>query len=914
MLDLPRILAGSAACVRGVTLGVPALLAVLWFRGRRRPRAACQPLALGPQAEWLAMIGLVAYVLVTRLAFVDAAAQPRWYFSQVGPLHMAEALRGEHVGQHWLGLLVNVQVLWEHQSPIMAPFAAAAQLALGPSLWLPTMLGAWWSLLAVLVAWRFGRSVESALFGVLFAGFVAVSPLQLTWARLGGIYIGAPVHVLVVLWCGWLVGLRRGMIAAFLLGVLAWTSVYQYFAARIGLGLAPIALWAGWWSSDRGAGRLAALTAAFVLGLATCVGLHHAANPTQSLWPSYPGYTGNRGESDSWQLLASAVTDLRSNTGTAVRAYFWRDRMGPLAASITGQVTPWTGTAFQADMTGGGLALLPVVLLGVLGLLQCLRHPRARALWLAFAAVSFLPIGLGVPSARRFLVFDAAWCAFAAFGLSTMLGSRVFAVIGARTRRRLAGGLIGAVGIWSAAAIALGAAALPPARSPIPFGESGFGDGLTCLACLRSGRSWQHEIEDGRMVILLDTDLDRENRTAPGGLWLYGKLAGLTAGSPDRFLDFYALVSNFDAEPPRIGYLGPHPPEDVPAALAGRIDASAPGAIVWWFSQPSAWERTLADALVAAGSSRSRPPLPPTGLSDRPSALGAHALRVETPWERRADALRALRGLVEPNPGRRCVRLELVAQRDYGQPPLAITPLGASDQPPEWGIASWQEVRAGTASLPIVEAIGFDSSPSPGGTPVVHLVDFWGARRTWTVGGAQRVEGHVDTRPLPLGRDCAVRQRGEWWVADPIAGTLAPVGRLVDVSLAGVMGVVPHGDDLLVATADQQLHVVNPQSGKVLRSFPATVVPTRRTHYGECAMLASGDGWIASLDQMRGQLYVYDDAGRPLGRVPLASTLGTSPMGLQAIRGSGGYLGVAHDLAVTTVRVVPDRACAAGAP
>ena len=65
-------------------------------------------------------------------------------------------------------------------------------------------------------------------------------------------------------------------------------------------------------------------------------------------------------------------------------------------------------------------------------------------------------------------------------------------------------------------------------------------------------------------------------------------------------------------------------------------------------------------------------------------------------------------------------------------------------------------------------------------------------------------------------------------------------------------------------------------------------------------MLATGDGWIASLDQMRGLLSVYDETGRPLGRLPLTRILSTSPMGLQAIHGMDDLLGVGHDLSVTT--------------
>ena len=407
--------------------------------------------------------------------------------------------------------------------------------------------------------------MESPLFGVLFAGLVAVSPLQLTWARLGGIYVGAPVHVLGVLWAGWVVGQRSGVFGALLLGVFAWTSVYHYFAARVGLSLAPIALWAGSWRRQRSVGRLVALTAAFGLALGACIARHHAVSPQQSLWPEYRGYAGNRGETTPWQVVSSALDDTRDNLGRAVRAYAWRDRMGPLAASLTGVLTPWTGTVLQAEVTGGGLALVPVVVLGVLGLLHCLRHPITRGLWLTFAGVTLLPILLGVPTARRFLAFDAAWCAFAAFGLSALLGSRVVRGLGVRTRGWLAAGVIGALGVWAAGAVAFGDASLPPSPTTMPFGESGFGDGHhLSLVRSHSARAWRQEILDGRLLVLFDTDVYRENPTAPGGLW-YGKLAALSAGRPAASSTSMPCCE-----------LRPEPPHSAPSRSIRPTTSSAP--------------------------------------------------------------------------------------------------------------------------------------------------------------------------------------------------------------------------------------------------------------------------------------------------------------------------------------------------
>jgi hypothetical protein len=125
----------------------------------------------------------------------------------------------------------------------------------------------------------------------------------------------------------------------------------------------------------------------------------------------------------------------------------------------------------------------------------------------------------------------------------------------------------------------------------------------------------------------------------------------------------------------------------------------------------------------------------------------------------------------------------------------------------------------------------------------------------------------------------------------------------------GVIGGTRLGDRPVLATADQRLLVLDASAREIVRSFPATVVPARRLRFGECAMLATGDGWIASLDQSRGVLFVYDIDGMPLGRVPLARSAGTEPHAVHGIRGVGDYLGVGHDLTVTTFRVVRDPAC-----
>src|SRR5262249_31463328 len=271
--------------------------------------------------------------------------------------------------------------------------------------------------------------------------------------------------------------------------------------------------------------------------------------------------------------------------------------------------------------------------------------------------------------------------ALAALGLLTLLESPLLAPVTTRGRWRWAGALLAGLGLWSAAALALSAALLPSQLVHIPFAESGFGDGATCLGCVRTARDWEREIEEGHMVVFFDTDVYRENRTSPGGIALYGKTAALAAGRPDLLVDYYALVSNFDPEYPHPGALATSAPDDVAAAIEARIDAARPPAIDRWLIQPNAWERRLADVLVAAGSTRTFPP--PRAMwgadltrwgADRTS-VSADPILVETPWQRRGEALSALRALVDPPPTPRCVRLEHVATQEYGRWTLLVAPV-----------------------------------------------------------------------------------------------------------------------------------------------------------------------------------------------------------------------------------------------
>jgi hypothetical protein len=912
-----NLLVASATIERGLWILCVLVGVALVARALRGRASAASTLSIDASTERAAVLVVVVWVLVSRLVGYASAQQPRWYFSEVSTLHIADLLQAPGVWRHWLDSFRNLQVIWEHESPVQAPVAAVVQRVLGPSIELPSIVGTVWAVLTVLVAWRLGRIVETPAYGVLFAALVAVAPLQIAWARLGGIYIGASAAVLLVLWAAWVVGNRGGAIAAFASGCLAWTGVYFYYPARVTLGLVFVALWGGWHRSRGTLRRLAVLTFATAGGLAVCMLLAHAMSPRQSLWPSYRGYVGSRGETALRDWLASSWVSIRQNGALAVMDYFWSQRMIAIASLLPAERSRWAGSALQAGMTSGGLVLLPVLLLGTIGLVRCLRHPVERGLWLGLAAFGFLPPLLGYPSARRFLVFDVAWCVFAALGLVAMLESPLLATVTTSGRWRWAGALLAALGLWSAGALALGAALLPSQPVHMPFAESGFGDGATCLGCVRTARDWQREMENGHLVVFFDTDVYREHPTCPGGLSLYGKTAALAAGRPDLLIDYYALVSNFDQEQPHPGALATSAPDDVAAAVEARIEAAKPKAIDWWLVQPNAWERRLADLLVAAGSTRTHPTPRATWGADRAS-VSADPILVETPWPRRGEALRALRAFVDPPPTPPCVRLERVATQEYGRWTLLVAPVGRTandrDDPPRWAVASWNDAEVWGIQRTAAEPVALQYEVDRDGTASVHVVDAGGFASAWTPTGDERPPSPI-SGPRPPGRDCELLEDGQWWVVDPVAGTLHLPGNPPATLALDAVGISVLDGQPIVATADQTLLVFDPIVRKPVRQFPALTSPTRRLHFGECAMLASGHGWIASLDHLRGDLYVYDATGLPLGRVSLALAVGTTPRAVHTIRGAGNYLGVGHDTAVTTLRVVRDRSCPAqGSP
>ena len=875
----------------------------------------------GIRGERALLLLVLLGALVTRTLWYADLGLPRWYYAETTVLLADRALEARHLGRQWLDLLGTTHLDWLHQSAVMMPVTVAFQALLGPSFQLPTLVGSFWGVLAVLLAWALGRAIRSPLFGLVFAGFVAASPLQITWARLGGLQIGATTHVLLVLWLSYLAGSRRSILLTVAAGLATWATFYHYYAARVAFPLAALALFAGLRASRPGALRWALVFGVFGLSLA---GLHlatHREDAWQALWPSYPGYVGNQGEQSLVGIAEGALSYVGHEVSPAARAYFWRDRASP-RWHRDGNVwrLPPDGGALTAGMEFGGLCLAPVALLGLLGFLSAVRHWKRDFPWLALALLGFLLPCLSTTTARRFLIFDLSVCAFAAEGLLVLLGSRWF--LGGSPRQIVTAALAVVLGLAAYAlvtVVALGWSLPPNQWAAIPFGESGFGDGRTCLGCLDAGRNWQKQIAQGAFVVLFDTDLERESPTIPGGLSLYGKLAALAARRSDAFVDYYDLASNFARHPlTQAGPIYDASRTDVVRVLADRIEQTRPARILWHFPQPTQWEEWLMERLVASGGVRTplpHGPLTPIGQPP-PEALPGAVIR--TPGVRISDALRVLRELVRdsPPPGP-CLRLEERRAEDLPRKPLflAVAPGYHAMSPPEWTVGSWHQTLRQGLEVESADAIALAIEAPQDGNERLRFLTRDGRDVVHEFATGTRAEATLHV-PTPIGHQCAAWLGEGWWVVDPVSGRLSTSARAESALPEGRwVGIASLGSDLLLlASADQSLHVVRPLDGRELLSFPALVPPSRRLHFGECTPVLSGDGWLATFDSLRSILSVYDERGAPLGSIRLDRLLGLGGHYIHAIGAAGHYLGVGYGDRVATLEVSVAPGCAGAGP
>ena len=345
--------------------------------------------------------------------------------------------------------------------------------------------------------------------------------------------------------------------------------------------------------------------------------------------------------------------------------------------------------------------------------------------------------------------------------------------------------------------------------------------------------------------MLFDSDLYRENRTSPGGLSAYGKLAALAAGAPERFIDGYALLGDWDIEPPAPGPLygrGRANPADF---LRQRIERSTPTRIVWHIERPTPWEGWLVRRLVAAGGEARvfRTPLA--------AAAAPFGIQVVTPWDAREAALAVVRDLARGSTGpeSKCVGLAPRGVTEAPEPAFLLAAPAAAgiDRPPPWLTGSYGEVRFRNSRWDVRLPIGAAVDEIGDHAARLDVLAFTGVRTLIDVPSGQRRQEALPFR-IHYGLDCAARIGEHWWVVEPLSGSLLTTNpNAAWVPRAPWMGITrgPEGE-LILAAADQTVVVLDVDARREIARFPATVSPARRFDTDECSVVAAGRGWIAT--------------------------------------------------------------------
>jgi hypothetical protein len=557
-------------------------------------------------------------------------------------------------------------------------------------------------------------------------------------------------------------------------------------------------------------------------------------------------------------------------------------------------------------MQNGGVSFLAVGCLGVVGLAWTCGNLRRQWLWLVLGLAGLALPAFSVTTARRMLVLDLAWCAFAAHGLLAVVDG-----LGGRLAYARRAGVtiasLAALALWSGTAVfALSAAAPATFGTHIPFAEAGFGDGVSCKRCLEAAKGWQRDIADGAFVVLFDNDAFRENRTSPGGLEAYGKIASLAAHQPGRFVEMYALMADWDGEPPVMGPIYDRARTSFARALAARIEAAQPREIVWHFERPTAWERWLAARLEAAGGT----------LERFATALSPHdGIRVTTPGARRADALAVIdelaRGLEPGAPA--CFDLvETGADSGVGPVFLLGTADAGIDHPPDWVATSWYEHRYRTYRIRTPSTpIGAHVRTAAGAPQQIEFLELHGERSLVDLPTTRQLEQPPALPGASFGLDCGAHAGGHWWIVEPMTGRIrsthpaaaaVPPGAWIGVAAA------PSGE-LVLASADQAIVIFDPARRTTVARFPARVPPTVRDLVDECTPVAVGADWIGIANLRTTVLSLYSWTGRDLGTRRLDTLARASVLG--TIGGAGHHLGASWGASVHTFAVRVDPTCGA---
>ena len=120
-----------------------------------------------------------------------------------------------------------------------------------------------------------------------------------------------------------------------------------------------------------------------------------------------------------------------------------------------------------------------------------------------------------------------------------------------------------------------------------------------------------------------------------------------------------------------------------------------------------------------------------------------------------------------------------------------------------------------------------------------------------TAPAAVRPSGsRVGLRPgAQVGTNCAAHVGADWWLVDPLHGWVMSSQPVDWIPARPWVGVASEGDRLLLASADQHVAVLRPETRTVEAEFPAHVWQSfKYFDYGACPIVRLVDGYVASVE------------------------------------------------------------------
>src|SRR5438093_4347910 len=426
-----ELLSTSASVEKAACLLALLILGGLYAWSCRRDALSTDRVAelnLSRVGEGLALLSILLLAVVLRVVKWDEGIPGTIYAGEVMTARADLLMRRGGLMSHWWSLLRQPNPGGSlYDSLVIEPFVVGFQWLFGGRIHSIALAGAVYGVTSVTLAWCLGRLLRGSHFALLFAAFVAVSPLQLVWSRLGYRAVAAIPHVLAVLLLTVMSCRTRSQILALLAGVLAYLTVYNYEAARVVFALSPLAAWTVLRDRPRFWWTFTSFTCIFVATVLLLASTLSMGSLRQTLWPNYRTYAGNMGEKDVVELVQRNYQRYADEGLKSLRDYFVLNRN-----DRGGQRLPmWYDSPPEPSQVGwgaqyGGLVFFPVTLLGLVGALGILIRRRALDVWhwVLFLGIS-MP-ALGCASARRLIVFDLGWCALAGEGALLLRESRVF--------------------------------------------------------------------------------------------------------------------------------------------------------------------------------------------------------------------------------------------------------------------------------------------------------------------------------------------------------------------------------------------------------------------------------------------------------------------------------------------------------